>query len=147
MKKIFLAATAAVVLASCSTTTRIMQEPNTRLNLNKNDFELSKQVTGEATVVRILFIDWARLFSAKSAQVNVKTSSWVTSIPVYGWIMSASEKSDYYAFYDMMQANPGYDVVLYPQVERKATCPILGWCGLFSHTKINATARLGKLKD
>ena len=45
-----------------------------------------------------------------------------------------------------MKANPGYDVVFYPQFETVTKKPVIG-IGLFTKiTKVKVTARLGKLK-
>lgn len=42
-----------------------------------------------------------------------------------------------------MNANPGYDVVVYPQYETKIERPI--GLGIFKITTVKVTARLGKL--
>ena len=58
MKKatlLFFAATA-LFFASCTSVNKSMREPNTRVNLEKKDFTLSDQVTGEAKTTQILGI-------------------------------------------------------------------------------------------
>ena len=47
--------------------------------------------------------------------------------------------------FKMMQQNPGYDVVIYPQVESYRHAPVLG-TDIYSKTTYKVTARLGKLK-
>ena len=48
-----------------------------------------------------------------------------------------------YAVYDLLEKNPGYDFVMYPQVYNKTT----GVPGIFTKTDIKVSARLGKLKN
>lgn len=135
MKKVvlLLACVIAVVMAtSCQSYRHTMREPNVKVTLNSNDLELSSQVSAEATVTRIVGLDWARLFG--------KTETGVT--PVLGAILPTGAN---YALYKLMQENPGYDVVIYPQVEAHRHAPILG-TDLYSKTTYKVTARLGKLK-
>ena len=103
------------------------------------DFNLSDQVTGEATVVRVLGIDWAHLFGTKEIG---ETSSVGTVIPYIGMTIPTGSN---YALYNLMKKNPGYDVVVYPQVETYRHAPILG-TDLYSKTTYKVSARLGKLK-
>ena len=127
----------AILFSSCSASHHTMREPNVRVELTANDFELSDQVVGEAEVVKVFGIDWARLFSTKVGE----TSGMVNlNIPIVGNLVM--DNGSNYAVYDMMQKNPGYDVVVYPQVESHGT----NFLFLFSTTNYKVTARLGKLK-
>lgn len=133
-----------MTLTSCSTLNQSMREPNTRLNLTKSDFTLSEQVTGEATTIKILSIDWSRLFKKEMGSVEGGAPSVsAASIPVIGGFIS--DKTSSYALFNMMKNNKGHDVVLYPQFETRVNRPILGLGFLFSKTYVKATARLGTL--
>ena len=132
----------AIMFASCNTYKHSMREPNVRVNLTAEDVILSNQVVGEATVVRVLGIDWARLFGKSEIGESVKANR--VELPIIGNINITSEAS--YAMYNMMQKNPGYDVVVYPQVESYRHAPILG-TDLYSKSTYKVTARLGKLKN
>lgn len=150
-----------VFLSSCSISNMAMKQPNNHIEFYKGDFEYSPQVSGGATSVKILMIDWARLFSWKSGDVSGETqpttplnismeASLVTDpvisvlsavIPVLG--ENAKGAVSNYALYDMMKKNPGYDVVIYPQYEtKKFVIPFF-----YSKTTVIATARLGKIKE
>jgi len=148
-------------MTSCSISNMAMKQPNNHIEFYKGDFEYSPQVTGEATSVKILMIDWIRLFSWKSGDVNgesvpkqsanITLGSQILVDPVVGVISAVipvlgdfgkGEVSNY-ALYDMMKKNPGYDVVLYPQYEtKKFVIPFI-----YSKTTVKATARLGKIKN
>ena len=52
----------ALILSSCSVSNHSMKTPNYHIEFYKSDFEYSRQVTAEATSVRVLGIDWTRLF-------------------------------------------------------------------------------------
>ncbi|MBO4476558.1 MAG: hypothetical protein J5737_07550 [Bacteroidales bacterium] len=134
MKKIFFAllAVLAFVATSCSSTNHTMKEPLARFEFTANDIVLSAPVTGEATITRILNVDWSRLFTST-------TGFFESNISVIGVILNADA---YYAIYDLLEKNPGYDFVLYPQTVTKTT----GVQGIFTNTEVKVTARLGKLK-
>lgn len=149
MKKILtiVAIATGIFLSSCTNINKSMREPNTRLNLDKKDFTLSDQVSGEATTTKILGIDWNRLFLKESGSHNndnLRPSMQIniTSIPIIGGFIM--DPTFGYALYDMMKKNPGYDVVLYPQYEANVKRPI-GIGFIYKITTVKATARLGKL--
>jgi hypothetical protein len=135
--------TIVLFFSSCSSTLRTMREPNTRVNLVKNDFTLSEQVTSEATTTKILMIDFARIFNKQMGVIEGGQVDLMASIPVIGGFIS--DKTESYALHEMMKNNKGYDVVFYPQYEKKVNRPILGMGFLFKKTTVKATARLGKL--
>ena len=137
---------ASLFLSSCTTLDRSMREPNTRLNLTKSDFSISEQFSAEATSTKILSIDWERLFMSKTGTIQGGSASIsIASIPVIGNLVS--DKTANFALYELMNANPGYDVVLYPQYETKISKPALGISFIYTVTTVKATARLGKLKN
>jgi hypothetical protein len=114
-----------------------MKEPDNKIQFSREDFTFSDQVTGEASQTKILFIDWARLFAKKYGETA--SSGFNFKVPVLGGLMG--KKVYVYALYNIMQDNPGYDIVLYPQYETQTTDYIL-----VKHTTVKVTARLGKLK-
>lgn len=134
MKKLcfLLVCAACFFLASCHTYHHSMKEPNAYVEYHADDFILSEQVSGEATVVRVLGIDWEHTFGTER----------IGNIPSIGSFIAGGSN---YAAYDMMQKNPGYDVVVYPQMEAYRYAPVLG-TDLYSKTTYKVTGRLGKLK-
>ncbi len=126
-------------MSSCHTYRHSMREPNAYVEYHADDFILSEQVTGEASVVRVLCVDWEHLFGTTE---TANTPAFGTVIPVVGVRLDDGAN---YALYNLMQKNPGYDVVIYPQVEAYRHAPILG-TDLYSKTTYKVTARLGKLK-
>lgn len=164
MKKLIYAAVLLMIasLTSCSISNMAMKQPNNHIEFYKGDFEYSSQVSGEATSVKVLMIDWARLFSWKGGNVsgeevstpaaaNVALGLPIELSPVIGIISAAIPVlGDYtkgqvnnYALYEMMKKNPGYDVVIYPQYETtKFVIPFI-----YSKTTVKATARLGRIKE
>lgn len=148
------------LLSSCSVSNHSMKSPNYHIEFYKADFEYSKQVVAEATSVRVLGIDWKRLFKWESAQIetdrvdntsqNVSISGGIIAeqvvgtisavIPVLGDVKKGKVSS--YALYKLMKENPGYDVVIYPQYEtKKFIVPIF-----YSKRTVKVTARLGRIK-
>lgn len=127
----------AILFSSCSASFHSMREPNVRVELTANDFDLSDQLVGEANVTRVFGVDWSRLFSVKAGETSGMRN---LAIPVVGNFVM--DRGANYALYELMQKTPGYDVVVYPQVESKGT----NFLFLFSSTDYKVTARLGKLK-
>jgi len=133
-----------ITLASCTTINKTMREPNVKVNLNKSDFTLSDQFEAEATSVKIIGIDWERLFTKKTGEIsNNSTNISLATIPVLGTLVT--DNTSNYALYNLMNNNPGYDVVFYPQYESKVIKPFLGFGFITKVTKVKAKARLGKL--
>ena len=135
-------------ISSCTTLNHSMREPNTIVNLNKSDFSLSSQVTAEASSTKILGIDLARLLKLTKNTGFVEGASAaisLSSIPVIGNFIA--DKTANYALYNLMNANPGYDVVFYPQYETKVLKPFLGIGFIAKITTVKTTARLGKLNQ
>ena len=143
MKKftLILVASVAMILTSCNVYTHSMREPNVRVDLTSADFELSEQFTAEAEVTKIFGVDWTRLFGDK--EMGTAESVNAVAIPVVGNLMV--DKAASYAMYTLMKEHPGYDVVVYPQVEKHKNAPLLG-TDIYSTTTVKVTARLGKLK-
>ena len=132
-------------LSSCTTLSHTMREPNTRVELNKSDFTLSDQKTAEASSTKIIGIDWSRFFLSKEGAIEKDGAESISlaSIPVVGNFIV--DRTVNYSLYELMNNNPGYDVVFYPQYETKVFRPILGIGFLTKKTTVKTTARLGKL--
>ena len=135
MKKslfILLLAVLGLAATGCSTTFKSMEKASVYFELGSSDYILSDQVSGEATVTRVLNVDWMRLLNNQLG--NFKA-------PVVGLNLHMTDPI-MYAMYDLMEKNPGYDFVFYPQVTTKTE----GVTGLYTVTNVKITARLGKLK-
>ena len=135
MKKSFIIILLAVIgltATSCSTTFQTMREPNVHFELTSNDYVLSDQVTGEATITRVLGIDWMRILNQKLGSFEA---------PVMGLNLRLNYDS-LYAIYDLLEKHPGWDFVMYPQVETVSE----GVTGIYTNTTVKVTARLGKFK-
>ena len=130
-----------LMFASCDTYRHTMKDANAKVELYASDFELSEPVTGEATITKIVYVDWEHLFgTSKTGDFESPTA---LGLPIIGNFMPAGGAN--YAIYDMLQKNPGYDVVFYPQIEEHKKAPVLG-TDIYSTTTYKVTARLGKLK-
>jgi hypothetical protein len=139
IRNLMIVALTIFTLANCTLNNRIMREPNMRLNLEKKDFTLSDQVSGEATRVAIFGIDFSRLFLKEKGSSGSPAGLFLANIPIIG--SSVADKTASYALYEMMKKNPGYDVVIYPQFESTRKRFLF----FYSKTTVKATARLGKL--
>ena len=139
MKKfrfLLILAVAVLTFSSCTTLTRTMREPNVRIELDADDLVLSEPVTGTATVIRVLGIDWKRLFKSEGAYA---------SAPIMGLTPELLPAGSNQAIYDMLEKNPGWDFVMYPQAKSESY-RVWGLGLLYSETETTVTARLGKLK-
>jgi len=135
-----------ICFSSCSSVLRSMREPVTRVELSKADFHISDQVVAEAHSTQVFGIDWQRIFKQKTAVAHGPSTIWsFASIPVVGNYMSNQTAN--YSLYELMYANPGYDVVFYPQYVTKKKRPFLGLGFIYNKTTVQTTARLGKLKQ
>lgn len=145
MKKIIIVTSMMTLLFSCTTINKAMKEPNVRVELNKQDFVLSDQVSAKARSTKVLGIDFERLFKAEMGNVEKSASGIsVATIPVIGTFVN--DKTSTYALYNLMVENEGYDVVFYPQYETKVVKPVLGLGFIMKITTVETKARLGKLK-
>ena len=122
-----------------------MREPNVRVELEKDDFTLSEQVSASATTTKILGIDFARLLNKNTGSVEGGGLANISfaSIPVVGALVT--DKTAGYALFELMKNNPGYDVVFYPQYTTSVSRPVLGLGFILKTTTVTTTARLGKL--
>lgn len=136
-----------ILSSSCSTIDKTMREPNVRVDLTKDDFTLSEQVTADAVSNKIFGIDIIRLFSNKKTGTVERYADEISfaSIPVIGSILR--DRTANHALYELMSENEGYDVVFYPQYEIKVSRPFLGLGFIFKRTEVTTKARLGKLRQ
>jgi hypothetical protein len=134
------------VVSSCTTLHHTMREPNVRVELERDDFTLSEQVSATASSTKILGIDFMRLFTKKTGAIEGGGLANISlaSVPVIGNLVT--DRTANYALYELMKNNPGYDVVFYPQYATKIKRPVLGLGFIYKKTTVQTTARLGKLK-
>jgi len=148
------------LFCGCSVSTHSMKHPNYHIEFYKADFEYSDQLMAQATSVRILGIDWQRLFSWKSGYIDydglnktspdISINSSIIADPVIGGLTAVipvlgnygQGRVSTYALYTLMKENPGYDIVIYPQYEMESfIVPVF-----YSKRTVTVTARLGKIK-
>lgn len=134
-----------ILMNSCSSVHRTLREPNVRVELQKEDFELSAQVSAEAKMTKVLGIDWKHLKHKETGEVDKGLGMIsLASLPVIGDYISTTAGN--YALHNMLRDNPGYDVIFYPQYVINESKPILGIGFIKTVTTVKVTARLGKLK-
>lgn len=123
----------AVLISSCSISQQSLKEPQALIRYNKAEFDYSHQVEGHASVTKVLCIDWAHLLNKQQGKVIPAFNS-----TVYG--ISPKTRLEQMALFEIMQLNPGYDFIVYPQYEVKTKAPGLGL--LYKKIDITAKARL-----
>lgn len=133
MKKIILLVILGILVTSCSTLTSSIKNPSNYIEFTKNDFEYTKQVSSSSSV------DFLFGFSLTNTRKKGKFSRGTTAI--VGFSLSKLSKAENMAIYDLLKANPGYDVVLYPKFDTKMSGFIL------TKAEVKVTARLAKLKN
>ena len=159
-----------LVLTACSFHAYRMNELDSRLELTLADLDISEPVTAQSTVNRVLGIDFQRLFAQEAGAIDLKTPSeegWLsaksrstasvnTLISTSGTFLLNSIGSivttvigpvlggdaGTYALYNLMSANPGYDIILYPKFEKVSR----GFPPFYTTTTVKVTARLGRLR-
>lgn len=125
---------AVLCFQSCTVQQRTMADSNARLNLTTEDFVISEPYGGYGQSIKVLGIDWARLFGYRAGYKT--TGSY--SIMGFGGQLTPVEN---YALYDLMQRHPNFDVIIYPGFKKKQfTIPIF-----YQKTTVDVTARLGRL--
>lgn len=158
-----------LLIYSCKISRNSMREANYQLWLHHEDLDLSERVTGKAAQNKVFLIDWERLFGKKKYEfggfgelpgdpfapnVTGQISNIVATAGGSGNIQSAfnvvlngvigissASRVEQMAMYDLIQKNPGYDLVMFPtfQTHKK-------WFLIGSNTDVICTAKLGKLK-
>lgn len=123
-----------------------MREPNAHVQFESDDFDMSNQVSASAESSTILGIDFSRLFNVESGSVagGGDITSMLGGLPVVGGFVA--DPTQGYAIHELFKANPGYDVVFYPQFVTTTSCPVLGLCLIQKNTTVEVKARMGKIK-
>jgi len=122
-----------------------MRDSNSTVTLRISDFNLSDTVSAEATSTTVLWIDFYRMFKDKTGDIKNPAFGGSFSIPIIGSFLD--DKTSNYALYELMEDNPGYDVVFFPKFETEIFKPVLGIGLLTTVTTVKVTARLGKLNS
>jgi hypothetical protein len=136
--------TLALSITSCNYTGAGISHPNVMYELGRNDMEISEQKSAEATSVKIIGIDFQRLFKKESASVSnlgYVGMDQSSPIPIVGSYIAPTTVQNY-ALYNLISGEAGYDFVLYPRFEENTK----GIPFIFTTTKSKVTAKLGKLK-
>jgi hypothetical protein len=154
---------AVFLLSGCSVSTKSIKSPNYHVEFYKKDFEYSKPVSAQATSERILGIDWARFFNWNNGSIDsdLQKSRVYTPVPsvsmagsgetvsfgvnnfiapVVGNVIKGNTSA--YALFNLMEQNPGYDVIMYPRFEMNKK----GFPLIYTKTTVHVTARLAKVK-
>jgi len=126
-----------LTLQSCASVHKSIREPNSLVEFSAEDFDFSPQVTAEARVTTLLGLLTFSNANRRSGEVDRGVPS---SFPVVG-LLSTMSRAQAGAIYKLLEANPGYDVVFYPQFT-KTYKPGL----LLRRETVEVKARLGKLK-
>ena len=157
-----------IFISGCAINTYTTNELDNRLSLTIDNLDISPQFSAEAEVINILGIDFERLFNKKTGTYGAITTTSsnkttyertfnqnqfssgsglriITSAEnIISRILgplSGSEASTY-ALYNLLEAFPDYDFILYPRIEENTT----GIPFFITKTKVKVTARLGKIK-
>lgn len=142
MKKLFfiLTVTGALVLStSCSMKMNGMSDANTQLNLTTADVTISEVKEASATEKLVLMVDWKRIFKKEVGEIRRKGGAGF-SLPIIGGSTSFT-RAESYAIYKLLQDNPGYDAVMYPQFSGQAK----GLLPFFVKTDVTVKAKLVKV--
>ncbi len=130
---LFIAALALFLLSGCISANKSMREANTLVNIQKSDFQISDQVTGTAKQIKVIGIDWKRLFKKEKSSLYIQIIGHNVRL----------NKVERYALYDLMlKYGTGYDVVFYPAFDYRKVNVL----GIYQKTEVTAAAKLGKLK-
>ena len=132
----------ALATSSCSVSKQTFKAPNYQIEFYKTDFEYSTLVSAEATTVRVLGINWKKMFNRENGKRNEDpiVSGLSPIVPVLG--DAGYGKVSSYALYTLMTEHPGYDVVVQPQYKTKRFIIPL----IYAKRSVEVSARLGKIK-
>jgi len=130
MKK-FLLFLIGISLVSCTTLTSTIKNTPNYIEFEKNDFEYTEQVSSTSK------IDFFMGIPLSNTRKSGKFSDG--SFSIVG-LRSSLDKAEDAAIYQLLQDNPGYDLVLYPKFDTKFSGFIV------TSAEVTVTARLAKLK-
>ena len=129
---------ALVGLSSCKTSSLGIKPSYTYIELGKEDIETSARLTAEAQSMRILGIDFTRIFQREGAGFSsVGMAPFVVGGPLN------YTKYQAYALHKLLLENPDYDMIMYPRFEHKKFTIL----GLYTVHDVKVSAKLGKLKE
>lgn len=123
---------AAVFFSSLTTLGETMREPDVVVKSTKDDFSISDQVSAEARSTKIIRNNYESLvirrmgYMDDGAALLSLAGLSVTDEVVY-------DKTSNAAHFELMRANAGYDVIFYPQYEKRVIRPILGLGSLMTN--------------
>jgi hypothetical protein len=142
MKKLFTIISLSLIvgMSACTSIHKTTKQPYSHVQLERGDFDLSKQKTASATAITILGIDFERLFMKKTGS----DGSLAASLPIVGQYLA--DPTTNYAMYNLLSANEGGDFIFYPQVEKKVSCPVIGICFIQKTTNVSVKSRIGTFK-
>ena len=112
-----------MLAAGCSTTTKIISKPaNSRVVFKGHNFDFTGLVSAEAKQTKFLMLDWSRLTGKSNGAISgSKGKVKLISVPIIG--ESPSKQIESLALYNLLQENPGYDVILNPLTLFKRETP------------------------
>ena len=159
-----------IFISGCAINTYTTNDSDNRLTLTIDDLDISPHFSAEVEVMKIFGIDFESLFNKKTGTYGATTTTSLSNnisssnkttfdlkfnensglkiISAVGDILSrvlgpsGGSEASTYALYNLLEAHPEYDFILYPRIEENTK----GIPMLFSTTKIKVTARLGKIK-
>lgn len=142
MRKIsvlFFAGILALLSTGCMSTNQTITGdlPEIKIEPKNIDLELTEPMEASAVTIRVFGIDWERLFGSRTATVKAS---------VYAPNILGFDRTDQYALFNLLKQNPGYDMVLYPQITTITRKPFLGLGLIYMETEVKVSARLGKLR-
>ena len=85
-----------VGMSACTSIHKTTKQPYSHVQLERGDFDLSKQKTANATAITILGIDFERLFMKKTGS----DGSLAASLPIVGQYLADPTTS--YAMYNLL---------------------------------------------
>jgi hypothetical protein len=162
------------LFCSCTSTRNSMQEGNYALQFHRNDFEFSDVVTGTAKEIKVMGVDWKRLFHRKEAVLKGDEQAvQAGSGGVLGYangrsIYYGTGSAGYYGFNSLvlpaqlalsvigsLAKSRAEELALYDLVQKNPNFDVVlfpkydkktHWWVLGRTTTVTARARLGQLK-
>ena len=132
--------------SACMNVKKSIREPQNRVIFNSDDYVFSERISGEAREVKVLGVDWSRLFLRQTGTLKEdKEGIWfyLSQIPIVGGVFSKKKRPESYALYDLMRKNAGYDVVFFPQFEHNS----INVLGIVKITDVKVSARLARIDE
>lgn len=137
-KVVLAVALTAFIMSSCSYRMNGMSNSNAQLNLTSDDVEISEVKEVSSVEKLVLGVDWKRIGKKEVGQVRRKSSG--IPVPVIG--ANSFSRTEAYALYKLLEENPGYDAILYPQFSGQ----VKGFLPFFQKTNLTVKAKLVRVK-